>query len=238
MEILAIIPARGGSKGISGKNIRLFAGKPLLAHTIGHAKKSKYISRIIVSTESGKIADVARKYKAEVPFLRPKKLASDRSLVVDVIIHLLKRLEVDEGYKPDMLVLLQPTSPLRNPTDIDASIDLLLKRKSDAVLSICRTEPLVFTKDKGDRLHLESNSVFLKSTNRQSLDSTYKFDGCAVYVIKPEILVKERTFCPKFTCAHVIPRWRAVDLDEPEDFVTGELIYKNRLAIEDDIKKF
>ena len=238
MKILAVIPARGGSKGILGKNIRLFAGKPLLAHTIEHAQESKYITRIIVSTESDKIADVAKKYGAEVPFLRPKQLAGDRSLVVDTIIHLLKKLEADEGYKPDILVLLQPTSPMRTPIDIDAVINLLLQRKSDAALTVCRTEQLVFTKNKNDKLHLESNSVFLKSSNRQSLPSTYKFDGCTVYAIRSEVLTKERTFFPKFTCAHVIPRWRAVDLDEPEDFVIGEIIYNNRIAIEKSIKNF
>jgi CMP-N,N'-diacetyllegionaminic acid synthase len=238
MEILAVIPARGGSKGILKKNTRLFAGKPLLAHSIDHAKASKYISRIIVSTETSQIAEVAKKNGAEVPFLRPKKLATDKSMVVDAVIDLLEKLERKEGYVPDILVLLQPTSPLRTVDDVDASIQLLTKRKASAVLTVCSTEPLVFTKDSKDFLHLESNSKFLKSPNRQELAPTYRFNGCTVYAIKVETLLKERTFVPKSTCAQVIPRWRSVDLDEPEDFVIGELIYQNRRAIEKTIETF
>lgn len=238
VEILAVIPARGGSRGVPNKNIRVFAGKPLIAHTIGQAKLSKRISRVIVSTESELVAAVARRYGAEVPFLRPKHLAEDRSLVVDAIVDLLEKLKKVENYSPDLLVLLQPTSPMRQPSDIDNAIDLLLRRRTDAVLSVCRTEQLVFTKDKFDRLHLESNPAFLKSTNRQELPPTYKFDGCTVYVIKPKILLKEKTFFPKSTCAYVIPRWRAVDLDEPEDFIVGEIIYNKRYAIDKALKQF
>lgn len=238
MEILAVIPARGGSKGIPNKNTRVFAGKPLIAHTIGHAKLSKRISRIIVSTESERVAAVAMCYGAEVPFLRPKHLAADRSLVVDAIADLLEKLKKVENYSPDLLVLLQPTSPLRQPSDIDNAVDLLLRRRTNAVLSVCRTEQLVFTKDKLDHLHLESNPAFLRSTNRQQLPPAYRFDGCTVYVIKPKILLKEKTFFPKSTCVYIIPRWRAVDLDEPEDFITGEIIYNKRHVIEKALKQF
>lgn len=237
MEILAVIPARGGSKGIPNKNIRIFAGKPLIAHTISQAKLSRRVSRIIVSTESERIAEVARRYGAEVPFLRPKHLAKDRSLVVDAIVDLLEKLKTTEKYFPDLLVLLQPTSPLRKSSDIDKAVDLLLRRRTNAVLSVCRTEQLVFTKDSRDRLRLESNPSFLKLTNRQALPPTYRFDGCTIYVIKPKTLLKEKTFFPKSTCAYVMPRWRAVDLDEPEDFVAGEIIYNQRQAIERALKK-
>jgi len=135
-------------------------------------------------------------------------------------------------------VLLQPTSPLRKSEDIDATIDLFIRSKAGGALTVCRTEQLVFTKDQNDILHLESNPDFLKSSNRQALPPTYKFDGCTVYVITPETLLIERTFFPKITAAHVIPRWRAVDLDEPEDFIVGEIIYKKRQAIEKALKEF
>lgn len=238
MEILTVIPARGGSKGIPNKNIRPFAGKPLIAHTIDHAKKTKRISRIIVSTESEKIAKVAKKYGAEVPFLRPEEMAGDKSPVVDAILDLLEKLQKQENYTPDVLVLLQATSPLRKSEDIDAVLDLFFKEKAPAAVTVCRTEQLVFTKDSKERLKLESNPAFLKSTNRQMLPTTYKFDGCVVYVIKPSVLFKERTFVPKNTRAYVMPRWRTVDLDEPEDFVVGELIYKKRKEIEKALKNF
>ena len=238
MEILAVIPARGGSKGIVHKNIRPFAGKPLLAHTIKHAQSIPRITRIIVSTESGAIARAAKKYGAEVPFLRPPQMAEDSSPVVDAIIDLLHKLQIQEKYLPDALVLLQPTSPLRKPEDINGTLDLFFKEKCDAALTVCRTEQLVFTKDNRQRLHLQSNRAFLKSTNRQMLPPTYKFDGCTVYVIKPKALFRERTFVPKSTCAYIMPRWRTVDLDEPEDFIVGELIYKKRTEIEKALRSF
>ena len=119
LTFLGIIPARGGSKGIRNKNIRAFAGKPLIAYAIDAAKKSRYLSRTVVSTESEEIARVAKEYGAEVPFLRPKELAEDTSKVFDAIAHLLEKLKTDEGYAPDYIVLLQPTSPLRTAKDID-----------------------------------------------------------------------------------------------------------------------
>lgn len=238
MEILAVIPARGGSKGIPNKNIRPFAGRSLIAHTIEQAQKTERISRVIVSTESKKIATVARRYGAEVPFLRPKKMAGDKSPVVDAIVHLLENLKTRQQYVPDVLLLLQPTSPLRTPEDIDGALDLFFKQECDAVVTVCRTEQLVFTKDEGERLQLESNPAFLKSSNRQMLPPTYKFDGCTVYVIKPRALLREHTFVPKSTCAYVMPRWRTVDLDEPEDFIVGELVFKNREKINRRINQF
>src|SRR3989338_7889498 len=139
-NILALIPARGGSKGILNKNIRVFAGKPLLVHTIAAEKKSRYVTRIVVSTESRAIANVARKYGAEVPFLRPRELAGDRAKATDAVYHLLTTLEKQSGYMPDYVVLLQPTSPLRESKDIDGALDLLFKQKAQAVVSVCRTE--------------------------------------------------------------------------------------------------
>src|SRR3989344_5243385 len=123
-KILAIIPARGGSKGIKNKNIRLFCGKPLVANAILCARGSKYINRIIVSTNDKKIAAVAIKYGAEVPFLRPTYLAGDKSPITKTVFHLLGKLKQDEKYEPDYIVLVQPTSPIREAKDIDNALDL------------------------------------------------------------------------------------------------------------------
>lgn len=226
-QVLAIIPARGASKGIKNKNIRPFAGKPLLAHTIMGAKKSVRISRIIVSTESKKIAAIAKEQGAEVPFLRPKKLAQDKSSVVNAVIHLLNKLRRMEGYNPDFVVLLQPTSPLRMVEDIDRALDLLSSKGADSVVSVCRTEQLLFTKEINDELKLLSKKEFLKSGNRQELPPTYKLDGSMVYAIKTEILLSKRSFLAGKLVGYEIPRWRAIDVDEPQDFVVGEILYKN-----------
>lgn len=238
MHILAIIPARSGSKGILNKNIRVFAGKPLIAHTIDTARESRHISRIVVSTDSKKIADVAKKYGAEVPFLRPPEFSGDSAKVADAIAHLLLKMREKEGYQPDYIVLLQPTSPLRTTADIDSAIDRLLKQKAPAVVSVCRTEQLLFTKDEKDTLVLVSDEAFVASSNRQELQDTYKLDGSMVYVVNTEVFLKEKSFLPKGVIGYEISRWRAVDIDEPQDFLVGELIFKNRKKIERSLKKF
>ncbi|MDP3935197.1 MAG: acylneuraminate cytidylyltransferase family protein [Candidatus Giovannonibacteria bacterium] len=237
-KFLGIIPARGGSKGIKNKNIRNFAGRPLIYHTIKEAQKSKYLDRIIVSTESQKIAAVAKKYGAEVPFLRPRELAQDRSKVLDAVEHLLNKLKEEENYSPQFVVLLQPTSPLRTVTEIDGIIQLFLKRKADSAITMCATEPRVFAKDKKDGLRLVSSKDFLKSTNRQDFMPTFKEDGSMVYVNRVKTLLAKRNFLGGKLVGYAIPRWRAVDLDEPQDFVVGELIYKNFRKIDTKIKNF
>jgi len=238
MRVLAIIPARGGSKGIPNKNIRMFGGKPLLSYAIDVAKQSRYIKRIIVSTDSQKIATVAKKYGGEVPFLRPPELSTDKSLVKDAVHHLLAKLKTAEGYEPDVIVLLQPTSPLRYLSDVDGALSLMQKRKAPAVMTICRTEQLVFTKGATDVLQLESNKKFLASSNRQQLPPTYKLDGPMVAAIRTKIFLKGDSFMPKGTVGYEIPRWRAVDLDEPQDVLAGELLFKHRKHIEHSLTHF
>lgn len=137
MEILAVIPARGGSKGIPGKNIKPLAGKPLIAWTIDAAKGSKHITRTIVSTDDTEIAEVARVHGAEVPFLRPAEISGDLATDVEFLTHALDYLKETEGYEPDIVLRLPPTSPLRTAAHIDEGIDVLLNDESlDAVRPI------------------------------------------------------------------------------------------------------
>ena len=136
-KVLALIPARGGSKGVPGKNIRPLGGMPLVAHSILAAQQSAYIDRIIVSTDDEKIAAVAREYGAEVPFLRPKELAGDLTLDYPVFDHCLAWLDTKEGYRPDFVVHLRPTGPLRTARQIDESIELLMRHpEADSVRSV------------------------------------------------------------------------------------------------------
>ncbi|MDO8594533.1 MAG: acylneuraminate cytidylyltransferase family protein [bacterium] len=238
MHILAIIPARGGSKGIVNKNIRPFSGKPLIAHTIDVAKKSRHITRVVVSTDSKKIADVAKKCGAEVPFLRPPEFAGDSAKITDAIAHLILKMREETGYEPEVIVLLQPTSPLRTAADIDNAIDLLLARKAPAVVSVCKTEQLLFTKDRSDLLAMVSDKTFLTSSNRQELKDTYKLDGSMVYGIRTNVFLREKSFLPIGVIGYEVPRWRAVDIDEPQDFLVGELIFQNRKKIERSLRTF
>ena len=137
MKVLAIIPARSGSKTVPHKNIREISGKPMLAYSVEHALKSKYINRVILSTDSASYAEIGKIYGAEVPFLRPEEFAGDKSLDIDVFAHCLTYLKEKESYIPDIVVQLRPTYPIRNIADIDAMIELLIKDKqADSVRSL------------------------------------------------------------------------------------------------------
>ena len=237
-EILAIIPARGGSKGILNKNIRPFGGKPLIAHTIEQAKSSKYITRVVVSTDSEEIADVSRRFGAEVPVMRPAEMAEDQSQVADALIHMLEFLKASESYKPDYFVMLQTTSPLRTNEDIDASLKTLFSTDADCVVTLCETEQLLYTKDAHERLTLVSDKKFMLSTNRQQLEQTYMLNGAMVYGIKTDVFLRDKSFFKGNLIGHVVEGWRSIDLDEPADFVVGELIFENVSKIKRAIETF
>ena len=136
-KILALVTARSGSKSVKNKNIRLINGKPMIAYSIGHAQKSKYINRIIVSTDSEEYAAIARDFGAETPFIRPAEYATDTSLDVDVFRHALTWLKENEGYEPDIVVHLRPTDPVRNVDDMDKMIEMMINDPTvDAIRSV------------------------------------------------------------------------------------------------------
>lgn len=238
MEILAIIPARGGSKGILRKNIRPFGGKPLIAHTIAQSKASKHITRTIVSTEDEEIAGDARQYGAEVPFMRPAEFATDTSPVADTILHLLKTLKETESYEPDYIVMLQTTSPLRTVSDIDNSLQLLFDEKAEVMMTLCESEQLLYTLDNHQRMHLVSDPKFLASTNRQQLEQTYVLNGAMVYGVKTSVFLRDQSFFKGDMVGYPIEKWRSPDLDEPQDFIIAELIYNHLDAIKEQLKNF
>lgn len=236
MKILAVIPARGGSKGIKNKNIKKLNGEPLIWYTIKEAKKSKYLDRVVVSTDSRQIAEISKKCGAEVPFLRPPELAQDKSSAMDAVIHLILDLD-KKRYKPDAVMLLQPTSPLREVEDINQAVELFKNEQADSLVSICQTENLLFTKDKDDNIKI-MNPEFLYTGNRQELPKVYKLDGSMIYLAKTEILLREKSFLAGKLVGYEIPRWRAIDLDEPQDFILAGVVLKNKKAIIQKLKKF
>lgn len=235
--ILGLITARGGSKGIPKKNIRPFCGKPLIAYSIEAAKAAPSVDRIVVSTDSEEIAAVAREYGAEVPVMRPAELAGDTSALIDAVFHMLDHLRDTEHYTPTHVLLLQTTSPLREVSDIENAVKLLGERDGDSLVSICRTENSIYTKDANDVIETLYDG-YSSGTNRQMLPKTYKLDGCMIYLIKTDVLRRERSFLGGKLIGYEIERWRAVDLDDPQDFVTGELIYKNREALKKAVEDF
>ena len=166
-KILALIPARSGSKSVKNKNIRLINGRPMLAYSIQHAKESRYINRIIVTTDSEEYAAIAREYGAETPFLRPAEYATDTALDIDVFRHALTWLKENEGYEPDIIVQLRPTDPYRDPAEIDKMIEIMLEDETvDAVRSIKENE-VVPQKDIPEAYNMP----------RQQLPKTYYQNG-------------------------------------------------------------
>lgn len=235
--MLAIIPARGGSKRIPGKNYKPFAGKPLIAHTILQARENPLIDRVIVDTDSPKIAAIAKKYGAEAPYLRPEHLAGDKAQVVDAIIYLLNRLKKDEGYAPTHIMILQTTSPLREQRDIGACWDLMQKSDATTVLTVAPTHPRLYYLDGKSNIIL-ANKRISKSSNMQAWPPAYLLNGCFVYIVKTKALLREHTIFTKNTKAVICDKWRSVDLDTPEDWALAEFLFKNKKAIEGRIKSF
>ena len=235
-KVLAYIPARGGSKRIPGKNIKKFAGKPLIAYAIEQALACKLADKVVVDTDSPEIAKISKRYGAEVPFLRSAKLAKDKSLVIDSIINTLDRLEKEQNYKPTHLLLLQTTSPLRELKDIADCWKLMQSTDATTVLTVCPTHPRLYhMNDKKDILLVNGNEGM--STNMQAWPEGYILNGCFVYIVDIYTLRKEHRIITAKTKAIVCPKWRSVDLDTPEEWVMAEILYKNRKKIERKIKK-
>lgn len=231
-SILAVIPARGGSKGLPGKNIKKLCGKPLIAWSIEQAKNSKYLDKIIVSTDDKNIAEVAKEHGAEVPFLRPAKLANDLTPTVDVLVHLINYLESRKVIF-DALMLLEPTSPLRDVKDIDNSIIELFDSNADSVVSVSEvqsTHPNFLVK-------IDSNNDFIipyiknfKVKRRQDLEKLYFFEG-SVYIAKISIIKQKKTFYTDKTIAHIMPKWKSFEIDDYVDFLIVETLMKNRNSL-------
>lgn len=236
-SVLAIIPARGGSKRIPNKNIRNFLGKPLIAYAIEQAQACSFIDRVIVDTDSKETAKIALRYGAEVPWLRPAHLAKDTTQVVRSILHLLGRLQKEEAYSPTHAIILQTVSPLREVEDIVNCWRLMQKGKATTVITVQPTHPILFHMNRDNFLSL-ANAPKITSTNMQDWTSAYTLNGSFVYIVKTESLLKEKSIITKKTQAVVCPKWRSVDLDTPEEWVMAEIFYKNRNYIKNRIQKF
>ena len=224
MEIVAIIPARGGSKGIPRKNIKQLFGKPLIVWTIEHAKKSRYIGRITVSTEDKEISEISKKCGAEV-IERPEELAKDETPTIDVIFHVLEVIKA-ENFEPGLVVLLQPTSPLRNAQDIDNAIELFLKNDCESVVSVCEVEHSLYWSFEIENRYLKPifGGKYL-NMRRQDLPKVYTPNG-AIYVSTPEILRKYKSFYCSKTIPYIMPPERSVDIDNEIDFMLAELLMR------------
>jgi N-acylneuraminate cytidylyltransferase/CMP-N,N'-diacetyllegionaminic acid synthase len=214
--MFAIIPARGGSKGLPGKNIKNFLGKPLISHTIEAALQSEYIQDVFVSTDDEKIREIALKFGAKDIGLRPKELASDDSKSIDVYNYTISLLENMNNSSIEDICILQPTSPLRNSHDIDSAIRIFNAKNADSVVSYTKEfHPIVWHKhiDEDGRL----SSIFEDNLkNRQEEEPTY-FPNGAVYIFK-RALLRQGIYYTERSYAYVMPRERSVDIDTQQDF--------------------
>ncbi|MDD5492624.1 MAG: acylneuraminate cytidylyltransferase family protein [bacterium] len=224
-SLLAIIPARGGSKRLPGKNIKTFAGKPLITRTIEAALSVPAIDVLMVSTDDKNIARIAKSGGAKVPLLRPHNLATDRAKSVDVIFHALDWYKKNEGKTFDLVLLLQPTSPLREAKDIKKALALFKKKKAGAVVSVCETEHHPWWSNilPPDHNMGEFLNPALQNRASQELPVFYRLNG-AIYLANTAYLRKHNGFMGKQTYALIMDHSSSVDIDDLNDFKYAEFL--------------
>ena len=227
-KFLAIIPARGGSKGVPRKNIKNLAGKPLIAWTIAEANKSKYIDTCMVSTEDAEIKQVAESYGGYVPFMRPTELAQDKTASIDTVLDVVEKMP---GY--DYVVLLQPTSPLRIVDDIDGAIEFCINRNAESAVGVAEVSHSpywMYTLNEQNKMSAILKISKDKLFQRQALPKVYQTNG-AVYVNSVEFLKTNRVFINESTLGYVMPQERSFDIDNLIDFKVAEFIIGERKEV-------
>ena len=223
-SVLAIIPARSGSKGLKDKNIRLLAGKPMLAYSIIAARSCGFIDSIILSTDSKTYAELGEEYGAEVPFLRDAQLATDTAGSWDVVREVLARL-ADLGRHYEVVVLLQPTSPLRSVSDINGALELFSAKAATAVVSVCEADhPPNWTGIVGPDLSLATFLSPAKSeVRRQDFHRYHRLNG-AIYVVSASHVMASDELYTSGSFAYIMPRERSIDVDTLFDFICAEAV--------------
>jgi CMP-N-acetylneuraminic acid synthetase len=226
-NIISIIPARGGSKGLPRKNIAMLNGKPLIAYSIESALKSNFMNRVIVSTEDEEIAEISKKYGSEV-MKRPIELAGDNTSTISVVKHVLNQLEC-EGYHVKVLVLLQPTTPLRTSVDIDAAIQLFLASNCQSVISVCEMGHSPYWSFEVEKGHMKP--LFGKKylgMRRQDLPKVYMPNG-ALFISSPEEINRADSFYSSRIIPYIMSAERSIDIDCEMDLLEAEIILKKSL---------
>jgi len=227
-NFLAIIPARAGSKGLVGKNIRPLCGKPLIGWSIEAGLASQYIDEVMVTTDSKEIADVARMFGASIPFLRPSDLASDVATTFDVVNHVIDFYLTEKKCQFDYIVLLEPTSPLREKFDLDLMIEKIVKmeKEFDGIVSVgeVHEHPSIMKKiiDNQIESYVKDMAMVMR---RQDNDAAY-FPYGVGYIVKTNRLLREKTFYPSRTTHYLIKRYQCYEIDDIYDFLAIENIMK------------
>lgn len=226
MSVLFVIPARGGSKGLPGKNMRWMDGQPLIAYSIQAATEAAEQisnSRVVVSTDSPEIAKIAQQFGAEVPFLRPQNLASDEASSIDVILHALGELE-NNNDPFTHVAMIEPTSPQRDAKDLLGAYNMLMQNpEAESVVGISKTEsghPLFLTNLKEGFLDPYINKSY-KVYRRQEIDEVYFFEG-SMYISKVSSVIKRKSFYHEKTLGYTMPKWKSFEVDDEVDFLLIE----------------
>ena len=226
LRILAIVPARGGSKGIKDKNIKEIEGRPLIEYTIEAAKRCEYIDEIVVSTDSEKIAKAAKKAGAKVPFLRPDELASDTARTIDVVLFTIEQLKLI-GQEYDIVVLLQPTSPLRDEDDICGAIEKYVSCNMKSLVSVSEvSESPILMRQIVDETHMEKLLNINSTIRRQDMAKYYMVNG-SIYINKIEELNSDTSLNDN-VIPYVMDRSHAVDIDDYVDIEVMKYYVNNR----------
>ena len=228
MQVLGVVPARGGSKGVPRKNVRLVAGRPLLAYTADSVRASRRLHRTVLSTDDGAVADAGRELGLEVPFLRPPDLGADDTPMLPVLRHAAEEMR-GRGFAADVMVLLQPTSPLRRGEHIDAAVDLLERTGADSVVSVVEVphqfNPASVMELQGDRLRPYGGGA--TSVHRQAKVPVYARNGPAVLALRVAVLARESLY--EGDCRALVMAARdSIDVDTEWDLELAELVLSHR----------
>jgi CMP-N,N'-diacetyllegionaminic acid synthase len=234
VDVLCIIGARAGSKGLPGKNVRMLAGKPLLAHAVGIGRACQRVSRVLLSTDSEQYAAVGREHGAETPFLRPAEHASDTSIELHYIRHALEWLAEHEQYRPDAVVRICPTAPLIRPADIDRAIELLAQddaAESAILMTPAREHPRKVVRIGNDGRHaisyITERGADVAPTNRQSYAEAYNRQSLPI-VSRRDTVLKQNSQTGEVVLFHVVPQETALDIDTDLDFRIVETLLTTR----------
>ena len=232
MKILFVITARGGSKGVPRKNIRLLGGLPLIAYKIVSAKKCRFDNRLIVSTDDDEIASIAREYGAEVPFMRPKELASDSADSIDVVMHAIDWIRDNDSSDYDYICLLEPSSPFATYEDLDKALDIIISSQSDTLLGMKEVEvskEFIFELDQQGGLSYFYKSVKnMKGVRRQDQKPQYTMNGC-MYIAKMDYFRANRSFHSINSRPYIMPWEKSVEIDTEQDLRYVEFLIDNRI---------
>ena len=224
-KIITIIPARGGSKGIPNKNIINTSGKPLIAWTIEQSIKTKSIYKTYVSTNDNQIADISKRYGAEIIW-RPEEICGDTATSESAILHALDYLKEEQELEPDYVVFLQATSPLRKKDDIDNAIEMIINENSDSLLSVVNSHCFIWGKNQSGLKSI--NYDYKDRKRRQEFNKQYQENG-SIYIVKPNILQKCNNRLGGKICVYVMDYWQQFEIDSRDDLELCEMIFNKYL---------